>query len=182
MAFALPLLAIAGTAITAIGTIQQGIAQKNALNYQSQVAQNNAITAQNMAQNASEAAQAKAAGVAMKEAEVGGQIKAAQAAGGVDVNTGSNKAVQISQRELGKLDTETTLSNEELKAYGYRTQAQNFQSQAGLYAYEAPQALTGAEFSAAGTALGSASKWFGPPTSLSANSLFGGGSPSGYGT
>jgi hypothetical protein len=139
-----------------------GQAQKNALNYQAQVAQNNAITAQNMAQNASEAAQAKAAAVGMKEAEVGGQIKAAQAAGGVDVNTGSNKAVQISQRELGKLDTLTTQSNEELKAYGFRTQATNFQAQGGLYRYEAPKAALGADLGAIGQFTGSAAKWLNP--------------------
>ncbi len=162
MAFALPIIGLIGAGISAVGTIMAGQAQKNALNYQAQVAQNNAITAQNMAQNASEAAQAKAAAVGMKEAEVGGQIKAAQAAGGVDVNTGSNKAVQISQRELGKLDTETTQSNEELKAYGFRTQATNFQAQSGLYRYEAPQAALGADLGAIGQFTGSAAKWLNP--------------------
>jgi hypothetical protein len=170
MAFALPLLpilAIAGTAVTAIGTIQQGVAQKNALQYQSQVAQNNAIIAAQNAENASEVSQQKVASTAMKEAAVGGEIKAAQAAGGVDVNTGSNKAVQVSQRQLGKLDTLTEQEKGQQQVYGYRTQQANFQAQSGLYAYEGPQALTGAELGAAGTALGSASKWFGPSTSTS---------------
>jgi hypothetical protein len=180
MAFALPLLAIAGTAITAIGTIQQGVAQKNALQYQSQVAQNNAIIAAQNAQTASEVSQAKVAATSMKEAAVGGEVLANQAASGVTVDSPSSRAVRVSQRELGKLDTLTEQEKGQQQVYGYRTQQANFQAQSGLYAYEAPQALTGAELGAAGTALGSASKWFGPGT-FSANSAFGGGSPSGYG-
>jgi len=139
-----------------------GIAAKNALNYQAQVAQNNAIIAKQNADYAMESAHAKTAAVAMKEAEVGGAIKASQAAGGVDVNTGSNKAVQISQRELGKLDTETEMSKGQLAAYGYRTQAMNYQAQSNLYKAEAPGALAGSVLGAAGSFTGAAAKWFAP--------------------
>jgi hypothetical protein len=98
----------------------------------------------------------------MEYAAEGGAIKAAQAAGGVDVNTGSNKDVQVSQRELRKLDTEQEMNKAQLAAYGYRTQATNYQAQAGLYSYEAPQALKGAELGAAGSFTSAAAKWFSP--------------------
>ena len=161
MAFA-PILGILGGVISAVGTIAGGIAQSNALKYQAQVAQNNAIIANQNAQYAIEAGQQKAAAQSLKEAEVGGAIKAAQAANNVDVNTGSNKEVQISQRMLGKLNTETQLSNAQLTAYGYRSQATNYQAQSQLYAYEAPQAETAGFLGGAGQIFGAASKWYSP--------------------
>ncbi len=155
-------MSLVGAGISAVGTIMGGIAQKNALNYQAQVAQNNQIIAQQNAQYAMAAGYAKTAMVSMKERATGGAIKAAQAAGGVDVNTGSNKDVQVSQREIGKLETETEMNKAQLAAYGYRTQAMNFGAQAGLYRYEAPQAETGAELSALGQVTSAAGKWFTP--------------------
>ena len=157
-------LGLVGGLMSAVGTIAGGIAQKNALEYQAQVAQNNAITAEQNAHYAIEAGQAKTAALSMKEAAVGGEIKAAQAASGIDVNTGSNRAVQQSQRMLGKLDTETEMSKAQLQAYGYRTQATNFRAQAGLYDYEAPQAELGGILGGAGQAFGAASKWYSPPS------------------
>lgn len=160
----MPMLALAGAVITAGAAIYQGIAQKQALEYQSQVAANNAITAQRQAQYAIEAGREKSQQESLKQAAIGGEIKAAQGASGVDVNTGSNVAVQKSHRMLGALDTETTMNNAELTAYGYRTQAANFQAQSGLYAYEAPQAEIGADIGAAGTVAGAAGKWYAPTT------------------
>jgi hypothetical protein len=162
MAFALPAIGLIGGIISAVGTIASGIAQKNALEYQAQVAQNNAIIAQQNAKYAIEAGQAKTAATSMAMAEQGGAIKAAEAANNVDVNTGSNKAVQISQREVGNLNTKTQLSNAQLTAYGYQSQATNFQAQSGLYSYEAPQAMLGAGLGAAGQVAGAASKWYMP--------------------
>jgi hypothetical protein len=49
----------------------------------------------------------------------------AQAASGVDVNTGFAATVQESQRELSKLESETTLSDAELQAWGYRNQGRS---------------------------------------------------------
>jgi hypothetical protein len=151
-----------GGLISAVGTIASGQAQANALNYQSQVAQNNAIAAQQYANYAIQAGEQKATTVSMKEAEVGGQIKAAQAASGVDVNTGSNKLVQMSHRELGQLDTETEMNKADLAAYGYKVQATNFLAQSQLDQYEASQAQEGGILGGLGQAFGAAGKWFTP--------------------
>lgn len=159
-----PVLGIIGGIISAVGTIAGGIAQSNALKYQAQVAQNNAIIAQENANYAIEAGHQKAAMTSLQEAETGGEIKAAQAANNVDVNTGSNKAVQISQRELGNLSTQTQLNNAQLTAYGYESQKVQYQAQAQLDQYEAPQAIVGAGLGAAGSVFGAASKWYGPST------------------
>jgi hypothetical protein len=151
-----------GGLISAVGTIASGFAQSNALKYQAQVAQNNAIAANQYANYTIQAGEQKAAATSMKEAEIGGQIKAAQAASGVDVNTGSNKQVQISQRELGKLDTETDMNKADLAAYGYRVQATNFTAQSDLDQYEASQAEEGGILGGLGQAFGAAGKWFAP--------------------
>lgn len=155
-------LALVGGVVSAVGTVYAGMAQAHALEYQSQVAANNATAARQAAQAAIEGGQQQAANKSLQEAEEGGKIVAAQGASGVDVNTGSNRAVRTSQRELGDLDVQTTLHNAQLQAYGYQTQATNFQAQSGLYAYEAPQAEIGSDIGAAGQIFGAASKYYTP--------------------
>ncbi len=171
---------IIGSGVSAIGALQGSRAQAAQGAYQAQVSANNAKIAQQNAALAIQTGEAKGEATSLKNRETMGTIRANQAASGVDVDTGSPVDVRTTQRELGNLATQTDIYNSQLQAYGYRSQQTNFQAQSQLYAYEAPQALTGAEIGAAGTALGSASKWFGPST-FSANSFFGGGSPSGYG-
>jgi len=165
MAPILPFLAVASAVTSAVGTISSGIATSNAASYQAQVAKNNQIIAEQNAKYASAAGEAQAQATSLRGAAAAGHIKAAQAASGVDVNTGSALGVQQSQRELSNLDTETVLNNAELQAYGYRTQATGFGAQAGLETAEARQAPIGAGLGAAGNLLSSASalggKWTG---------------------
>jgi hypothetical protein len=99
----------------------------------------------------------------MKNADVVGRIKAAQGANQIDVNTGSAKEVQISQRETGELSSLTAENNALLQAYGYRAAASSYGAEAGLEAGKAVQAPVGAAIGAAGGLLGNASalsyKW-----------------------
>lgn len=166
MAIAAPLALAAGlggAAASAAGALEGGAAQQNAANYQAAVASNNATIAEQNAAYATKAGLQQAATQSQKGAAIGGKIKAAQAASGVDVNSGSAVDVQQSQREVNKLDTDTVLNNAELKAYGYRTDATNFQAQAGLDEMQAEQAPIGAAFTATGDLLSGASsvgtKW-----------------------
>lgn len=166
MAFAAPLALVAGViggGITAAGQLEAGQATANAATYRAQVARNNTDISNQNAVYAEQAGQAKATAQAMKGAQVAGKIKAGQGASGVDVNSGSNVAVQAGQREVAKLDTETVLNNAQLEAYGYRTRATSDEAQAGLEQLTAEQAPVGAEIGAAGSLLSSASslgyKW-----------------------
>ena len=81
------------------------------------------------------------------------------AANGVDVNTGSAVGVEAGERETSNLDAETVLNNAELTAYGYTTQASNFNAQA-------QQDVIGGDIGAAGSLLSNASsigfKWSTP--------------------
>ena len=166
MAFAAPLAlgaGLLGAGISAIGTVEQGQATANAANYSAQVARNNAVIANQNADYAIAAGQQKAATESMKNAATMGKIKTAQAASGIDVNTGSAAKVQAGAREIGALDTATVLNNAELQAYGYRSQATSFKAQAGLDTLQAEQAPLGADIAAAGGLLSGASsvgaKW-----------------------
>ncbi len=166
MAFALPLAMIAGgigAGVSAIGAIEGGQATKNAADYSAQVARNNEQIANANAEYAIASGQRKAADVSMKGAATAGRVKTAQAASGIDVNTGSAVDVQEGDREVSKLDAETTLNNAELQAYGYRSHATNFKAESQLDEAKGDQAVTGSEFAAAGGLLSSASslrfKW-----------------------
>jgi hypothetical protein len=163
MAAAAPVLGLAGAATYAVGTIESGQATSNAATYQAQVAQNNAIIAEQNANYASEAGLASAVATSMKGAAASGKVKATQAASGIDVNTGSAVNVQASERETNVLSSETVLKNAELQACGYRAKATSEEAQAGLEKEDAEQATVGADIGATGNLLSSASsiglKW-----------------------
>ncbi len=126
-----------GTVASALGAIQQGQAAKKSANYNAQIQEHNAEIAQN---NATLAGREGAANAAIEQqkarANVAG-IKAAQAANGVDVNTGSAVDVRSSAAELGELNAITVRSNAVKQAYGYQTQAASDKAQAAKVLAEA---------------------------------------------
>lgn len=152
-----------GAATSAYGIYEGGQASKNASIYQAAVAHNNELIAGTNAERAIAAGNAQAHAVSLKGAATGGKIKTAQAASGIDVNTGSAVDVQEGQREQEKLDAETVMSNAQLQAYGYRTQAQNFAAESDLTTMKGEQAEIGADIGAFGSLLSNASslgaKW-----------------------
>ncbi|MBB3453883.1 hypothetical protein FHT86_002139 [Rhizobium sp. BK313] len=162
-------LGIVGAATSAVGSVFGGIASANQANYQAEVAKNNAKIAEQNATQATEAGEAQAQAESEKGAQVAGGIIAAQAANGIDVNSGSAVDVQQSQREESKLDTNTVMHNAELSAYGYRTQSTNYQAQAELDKTQAAEAPIAAAIGATGSFLSNASsissKWTGAQAS-----------------
>ena len=166
MAFAAPLALAAGifgAGVSAVGAVEAGQATANAANYSAEVARNNATIANQNADYSIAAGQRKAADTSMKNAANIGRIKGAQAASGIDVNSGSAEDVQVGNRETGQLDSETVLNNSELQAYGYRSQSTGFTAQAGLDTLTAQQAPIGSDIGAGGSLLSNASslgfKW-----------------------
>ena len=163
VAAAAPFLAMAGAGISAVSTISQGIATRNAANYQAQVAANNAIVAQQNATRAEQAGEAAAENQSRKGAAELAKVKVAQAASGIDVNTGSAVDVQAGERQTNQLETETVFQNDLMKAYGYRVNAENFKAEQGLETAKADEAVPASILSATGSLLSSASslgsKW-----------------------
>jgi hypothetical protein len=149
-------LGMTGGGAKAFGSFEGGEASKNAASYAAEVAANNAAIANQNASYAEQAGVAKATAVSLKGAAQAGKIKTGQAASGVDVNTGSAATVQQSQPVVSKLDTETTMSDADLQAWGYRNQATQYTEQSELDTAEGKQAMEGGELGAVGDLLSAA--------------------------
>lgn len=121
-------LSAAGTVAGVVGSMQQAAAQKNAANYQAQVAANNQQIATQNAAFAAASGEAQAANKAQETRAKVGAIKAAQASSGVDINSPTASAVVTSEGELGALDANTVRSNAARQAYGYQTQSNDFEN------------------------------------------------------
>jgi hypothetical protein len=179
MGFAAPLMAIAGIAgagISAYGAYEGAQANAASAAYQSQVAKNNALIANQNAAWAAQAGSAKEAAQGMKNAAAVGSLKAKQAASGIDVNSGSSANVAAAASELGELDLMTTRSNAARDVYGYEVQStsdtaqsQLLQSQSQNYSNMAPLSALGTFLSGASSVGGKYAGW---------NSNFGGGGSS----
>ena len=158
-------ISLAGAAISAGGTLFSGISANRAAKYQAQVAKNNAIIANQNANYAIQAGQVEAERSSLRGASNLANIKAGQAASGIDTHTGSAVDVQESQHMANQQDTALTLNNAALRSYGYRSQAVGYEAQAQLDKSAGTSALIGSGISATGGLLGSASslgfKWGG---------------------
>ena len=168
-------LSALGTAISAIGQISAAHAQAQNASYQAQVARNNQIVANQNAAYAAQAGQAQVTQAQLKQRAEVGEVGAALAANGIDINTGSPAAVRSAEAGTTQLNTETTAQNAALQVYGFKTQATGFGAQAGLYRNEARQAPIAGAIGATGTLLSGAgslaskwSAWQNPATSASA--------------
>jgi hypothetical protein len=143
-----PVLSIAatlvGAGISAIGAEQQAKANAAAANYNAQVAKNASIFAQQQGVVEAEKQQREAAMVIGKD-------RAAAAASGIDVNSGSPLDIQADNYVTGKLNEATALNNASRNAWGYATQS-------NLYGMEAQSDLTAGNYNAAGALIGGASE------------------------
>ena len=92
-----------------------------------------------------------------------GGIKTAQAANGIDVNSGSALDLQASQRAKGQLDAQTALQKAQVEAYGYRVNAVSDTGQAQLEQDTAQNASIGAGLATFGSLAGNArfTSWIG---------------------
>jgi hypothetical protein len=161
MSFAAPLLggigtlgSLAGGFLGGAGTLQAGRAASAASNYQAMVAANNAVLANEAADRTLAAGAQQTQDVSMKSAANVGAIKAAQAGGGIDVNSGTALDVQSSARELGALASTRTMENAQERSWGYRVQASNDVAQAQLDLMQGKNQLAGAETAATTQELG----------------------------
>lgn len=139
-------LAIVSTVVSALGAISQANAASDAADYNAQIATQNAQIAQQQGQAAA-AAQDKAARQKI------GLMVANYGASGIDVGSGSPLDILRDSASTAKLDNLTTLYNYQLKSQGYTNTAT-------LDSMQSDAATTSGYLSAAGTALGGASKAF----------------------
>jgi hypothetical protein len=147
-------------AATAIGTVvsaqqaqAQGQAQANQAAYQAAVARNNQVLSERAAEDAIQRGGVEESRSRMETARLIGRQRAALAASGQVVDTGSALNITADTAGLGELDAQTIRSNAEREAYNLRIQGSGFGSEATLREMSGRQALTDAKFNMAGTLL-----------------------------
>lgn len=145
-----------GAGIGAAGAAQSSAATAANAAYQSQVAKNNQIIAEQNAGLAIQSGVARSTTRSLQNAAAVGRLKAMQSVSAGDVNTGTAVNVRASQAEMGRLDTMTTMNTAELEGYGYRVQGQNYGAQAQLDTAQAAQARAAGGIGVATSLIGGA--------------------------
>ena len=123
---------VLGGVTSAFGANKKADAEQAMYEYKAQVARNNAVIAERNARAATEAGGVRAQYNDLKTRDLIGKQIVTQAAGGLDVNTGTNVQVRQLAADLGRLDTLTIIANAGKEATGYLSQAAGFQAEAGL--------------------------------------------------
>ena len=146
-------VAAVGAGMSAAGAVTGGISKAESASYQAQIARNNAVISQQNASYAASAGAAKTQQAGLVARNKLAEVRASEAANGLDVNTGSAADVQVSQHGIGDLDTRTVSNNAALTAYGFERQSSDFQAQAALDQSEVGFDLAGGVLNGAGKAL-----------------------------
>jgi len=153
----------ASGALGIFSSLMGGGAKADAYKYQSSMAWQNAAIAKQNQKYALDIGEQQAEKQGIAGAAQAGQIKAGQAASGVDVNTGSAKEVQTSQHLVSQMDLNTIREKAAKTAYDFSVQATNYENQAKGYSKAASNAKTegvlGAVSSFIGTVGSVSSKW-----------------------
>jgi hypothetical protein len=155
--------AAAGGILGAAGAASSGAASSSMYMYKAGVAQ---INQQVETQNASWAVQS--GGVAseeegLKDAQQIGATKVAQAAGDLDVNSGSPAATRTAQVDAGQFNQQTIQWNAQKQAYGYAVKGAEAGAEAQMDTQAASQSRTAGTLGAITSVIGGvtsvASKW-----------------------
>ena len=145
-----------------------GLSQANAAGYQAQIARNNAQIARQNAAYSAQAGSAQITAAGEKARQQQGAVRAAIAANGIDVSSGSAADVQVSQREIGALDVANVAQRAANTVYGYQTQASNFTAEAALEQSKVVPDILGGILGGVSSGLSTAHSWMGGnPTNAS---------------
>src|SRR6266404_6941691 len=158
-------MAAAGTATGVIGQANQAQAQAASANYQAQVARNNQMVQQWSAANALKQGQVAEDQQRQKTGLVIGAQRAALAAQGGDVTSGSAIDIFGDTARAGEMDALTIRSNAIRQSWGFQVAGANAGAQAGLYSAQAANTMANLPFGIGSSLLGGASgladKWAG---------------------
>lgn len=151
------------TAMSAYGAQQQANAQAQAAQYQAQVALNNQKIAGQYAQQAIADGENKVAAKQEQTSQMIGAQRAAMAANGVQLDSGSPLRLQEDTAKLGNVDALTIRNNAAREAYGYQLQGVSYGQQAQLDEATASNAVTAGNLNMFSSIVGGASsigsKW-----------------------
>lgn len=155
------ILTLGSTALSAMGSIQQGQAAAASANYNAKVADMNAQISDRRARDALERGKVEEQKKRTQAQQVLGQQRAAMAANGVDIGFGSPLDTLVDTATLGEVDALTIRSNAAREAYDFKVQAANGRADANLSRMSAKSASTGGYLNAGATLLTGAGKAYG---------------------
>lgn len=145
---------IGGGVTSAIGSYYGAATQKATLKGQAAVADINARIAELGAQSALLQGQQQVGALTLKAGQLKSSQRTAVAANGIDLGSGNAVEIQASTDIMKEIDANTLTANAVRSAWGYRTQAVNFQNEA--LTKRATAGAISPFGSAAGSLLGSA--------------------------
>lgn len=167
------LASVGSSVIGAAGAMQQGAAAKQEAEYQAAVARNNAVIARENARYTREAGQQEEGIYRIKQGQTLGTQRAALAASGVDVNSGSALDTQLSSYMIGELDALTVRNKAIMKQRDYLNQAVDYEAQAGLYNMKGKNAQKAGQLGALGSIIGGIGSVAGKWSSMKLGSSYG---------
>ena len=136
---------IAVAVVAAVGSaVMQGIqaknaaqAERNAAEFNAQVANNNAIIAAQQRSTTLQQGEAEAHKSMRDQAQMIGAQRAQMAANGIDLTQGSAQDILASTKFLGGIDVNTIQSNAARQAWGYEVQGMNDNNAATMETWKA---------------------------------------------
>jgi hypothetical protein len=131
-------------ATTIASAVMQGIqaknaaqAERNAAEYNAQIANNNAIIASQQRSTTLQQGEAEAHKSMRDQAQMIGAQRAQMAANGIDLTQGSAQDILASTKFLGGIDVNTIQSNAARQAWGYEVQGMNDKNAATMETWKA---------------------------------------------
>lgn len=145
--------------MSTLGTVVGGVNAMNAANARAEVAERNMQIERAASRDALERGAKEEQRQYRRNAQRMGEIRAAQAANGIEVDFGSAADVQDDAKRIGWEDAMTVRENANREARGYDIRAWNQQTAASQAKAEGKAALVGAIFDAGSNLLGSAQQY-----------------------
>jgi hypothetical protein len=125
-------MAVGSMAFGAMGAYQQSASAKASMEYQSQVARNNAISAEYQAQDALKRGEVAEAEQRRRTSMMKGSQTARLAGNGIDISEGSALQILSDTDWMGEQDALTVRDNASREAWAYRQQGSNAQSNSNM--------------------------------------------------
>lgn len=130
MAFASAAMQTGGMVTSTIGSYNSAAIQKINLNTQAAIADSNARIAEVGAQSALLRGQKQASALTLKAGQLKARQRASMAANGIDLGVGNAAEIQASTDIMAEIDKNTIETNAVYEAWGYRSNATNYQNDA----------------------------------------------------
>jgi hypothetical protein len=129
--------AVTSATMQGVQASQNSDAQKQAADYNAQIANNNAIIASQQRSSTLQQGDLEAQNAMRKQASIIGDQRAQMSANGIDLTQGSAQDILASTKFLGGIDVNTIQSNAARQAWGYSVQGMNDKSAANLETWRA---------------------------------------------